>query len=127
MRIVSNKKGSNIVMHFTASETVKVVGNNSVSNLATDASEFISGASITQAWFGTIGTTGGNGSWSIARGANTVVVFDSSGYTDFAGNGAAMTLDAKGDLTVTLTATSGTLMLEMQKYSTVSNSQYLVG
>lgn len=125
MRLITNKTSGEAVLHFTATEAgVVIVGNNSVSNVATET-ETVNSATINQVFFGsTPGET-----WTISRGSNVVAVLDSTGWKDYAGNGLALKLDATADLSVTLSGagSTGYLIIEMQKQSDVTSNDYLVG
>lgn len=100
-----------IVVHNAANQTYVVVGNSTVSNIAT-GSEVVVSASIAQAWWGVA-----NGGYiTVARGSNTVAVYTESGYTDYAGAGASLGLDGAANVVITITgAPSGYVMLELQK------------
>lgn len=111
-RITANRKNLSTTILFTGNSTVTIAGNSTTSDIAT-GDEVITGATITQLW---VGSPSGNSSyWTIKRGANTVAIWDSSGYFDYAGNGNALTIDKTGSLVVELTTGPGTLMIELQK------------
>lgn len=129
MRLITNKTGGEVVLHFNlaaaGSETITIAGNNSVSNVAT-ADETVNAAYITQIFFGSASAI--DGYWLVKRGANTVAMLDSTGWHDYAGNGAALRLDETADLTAELVGTApGFLVIEMQKKSDIANNDYLVG
>jgi len=109
-RMIANRKNLSATLHFTANATIIVSGNNSVSHLAI-GDEVLTGASITQVWHGS------QVQWTVKRGANTVGVFDSTSYVDFAGNGNAINLDSAATLVVSLDSSTanGYLMIELQK------------
>ncbi len=122
--VISNKERASVVLHFTANvANIAVAGNTAVSNVAKD-NEFVVGAQINQAIFG---SPSGNGAyWVVKRGANTVLVLDSTAAIDFAGNGMAITQYPAANLSVELVgSTSGFLTLELQK--TNAESEYLAG
>jgi len=116
--IVINRENSSAVFHFNANTSgIVIAGNNSVSNVAIEE-EVINGVTITQATYGS--TPGAY--WHIQRGANTVLVLDSTGFIDFAGIGLPINRDIAADLSVTLippegsvVASKGFLVLEVQK------------
>lgn len=113
LRIAKNRLNHSCIVHTDVSGTLTIAGNNSVSNIATGA-EVITGASITQAWFGGEATS----VWVVKRGANTVCVLNPSGeaYVDFRGNGASLDLDANATLAITLTGGANAyLMMELKK------------
>jgi hypothetical protein len=125
MRLVTNKTGGEVVLHFTSTETVTVAGNNSVSNVAT-STETVNSATITQLFWGTDDVAGAH--WQISRGANVVAILSQSGSKDFAGTGMSLRLDPTADLSATLVGSAnGYVMIEMQKASDIVNNPYLVG
>ena len=119
--IISNKKLSSAVLHFNASNTLVVVGNSSQSNVAI-ADEVLTGAYITQAFWG----CDGNGHIQVLRGANVVAIYDSTGYKDYAGSGMPINAFTAGTLVVNFTGSANAyLMIEVQKMgSFTSNSDY---
>jgi hypothetical protein len=116
-----NRKNTSAVLHLTAnSGNVVIVGNNSVSNLAV-GTEIINGAYITQVAFGS--PSGNAAYWEIKRGANVVLVVDSTCQLDFAGTGMSITKDATANLSANLIgATAGFLTIELQK---IANTEYV--
>lgn len=129
MRLITNKTGGEALLHFTlnsaGTETVTIAGAQGVSNVAASANETVNTATITQIYFGS--SSGASAYWTVKRGANIVAVLDSTGWVDFAGNGAALKLDGASNLTVELVGTApGYLIIELQKQSTIANDQYLV-
>lgn len=133
-RILKNKLGLSTHILFTSNTTLTIAGNSSVSNIAMTG-ETVAGAAITRAW---CGSSSGNGAyWSVARGANTVAVLDSTAFIDYAGNGVTLDLDSTGTLVVTINGGTlvGTLILELKKISadgksgpmTLTDSDYFKG
>jgi hypothetical protein len=118
-RMIANRRNLSATLHFTANATIIVSGNTSVSHLAI-GNEVLTGASITQVWHGS------PAQWSVTRGANTVGVFDSTSYVDFAGNGNAINLDSAATLVVSLDSSSATgyLMIELQKIGPFAPDAY---
>ncbi|NDB84125.1 MAG: hypothetical protein EB127_15615 [Alphaproteobacteria bacterium] len=118
-RLIANRKNLSATLHFTANATITIAGNSSVSHIAT-GDEVISGAYITQVWHGSMAQ------WIVKRGANTVGVFDSTAYNDFAGNGNSLVLDPSATLVVSLdpSVTSGYLMIELQKIGPFAPDAY---
>lgn len=117
-RMIANRKNLSATLHFTANATLTIAGNSSVSHIATD-NEVITGAYICQVWHGS------QTQWTVKRGANTVGVFDSTAYNDFAGNGNPIRLDQDATLVVTLDGTtSGYLMIELQKIGNFVPDEY---
>lgn len=116
LRIAKNRLNHSAIIHTDVTGSVNVVGNSSVSNLTVNATsaEVITGAAITQAWFGGEATS----VWVVKRGANTVCVLNPSGasYIDFRGNGASLDLDSTANLSITLTGGANAFcMLEVKK------------
>lgn len=116
MAVLINKKGLSAVIHLTANATINVAGNSSVSDIAY-GDEVVTGAVITQVWYGC-----GNGAyWEIKRGANTVMFTDSTGYIDYAGNGITLNKDAGATLVANLNNSStGFIIIELTKSPTSS-------
>jgi len=120
--IQANRKNLSATLHFTANSTITIAGNNSVSNVAI-GSEVLTGAYITQAWCGS--SSGAGAYWRVKRGANTVAVFDSTAYLDFAGCGNPLTLDSTATLVVDLIGgTDGFLILELAKQGTLPSPYF---
>jgi hypothetical protein len=121
-KVISNRKNLSTTLHFTANDTITIAGNSAVSEIAID-NEILTGATITQAWFGS--SSGASAYWTIKRGAAVVAVLDSTGYIDFAGNGNAITIDTANTVVVELTGSTGYLMVELQKIGNLTaNSVY---
>lgn len=116
MAVIINKKGLSAVIHLTGNATINVAGNSSVSDIAV-GDEIVTGATITQVWYGT-----GNGAyWEIKRGSNTVMFTDSTGYLDFAGNGITLNLDTTETLVANLNLSqTGFIVIELTKSPTKS-------
>lgn len=117
MRIISNKLGQAVTLHFTASETVTITGNSSVSNIAM-GSEIVSGSAIRRIWYG--------GPATISRGANLVSSATGSGEHDFAGHGSAINLDTGASLVVSITGTNF-VMIELSKKSNQTSGSGTAG
>lgn len=112
--IMDNKKNGTVTIHCNAnSGNIIIPGNNSVSNVAL-AGEVLVTAAINQVWAGS--PSGNAAYWEIKRGANVVLVIDSTCYLDFTGNGKQIKVDASANLTANLIgATAGFLILDLQK------------
>jgi hypothetical protein len=110
--ILSNKKNTSAVLHFTGSNTVIISGNNSVSNVAI-SDETLTGAYVTQVFYG----NDVNGSIQIKRGNELISVYDSTGYVDYAGAGMALTAgNTAANLVVSFIGSSNAyLIVEIQK------------
>lgn len=115
MAVIINKKGLSAVIHLTANATVNITGNSTVSAIAI-GDEVVNGAVITQVWYGS------EGHWVVKKGSNTVAVFDSTGYTDFAGCGITLNVDSTAPtLTAELNNTgNGFIIIELTKVPTTS-------
>lgn len=120
MTVLINKKGLSAVIHLTSNATINVVGNTTTSDIAV-GDETVSGAYISQIWYGTSNVS--TGYWEIKRGSNTAGIFSASGHMDFAGNGITLNLDVGATLVANLTsATAGFVIIELTKSPT--NSVY---
>lgn len=119
--ILSNKKNTSAVIHFAGSNTVIIAGNNSVSNVAT-SDEILTGAYITQVFYGNDGT----GSIQLKRGADIVAVYDSTGYIDYAGAGMALTAgNTASNIAVSFVGTSNAyLLIEIQKIGNFTSEYF---
>lgn len=134
MPTMINRSGASAVVHVTSNDCIVIAGNSSVSNISFGNSsvyETITGAAITQIWWGSTGISG-NSHWIVNRGlgtsgspnttfnANTVLVLPDSGYLDFAGSGAALIKNTTANCSVGLiNSTTGYLMIEFQKAPTI--------
>lgn len=113
-RIINNKKTTTAYILFTANTSLTIAGNSSVSDIAVD-NENLSGAVIQRAW---CGSSSGDGSyWTVKRGANTVAVYDSTAFIDYAGNGLVLSFDPDATLVANINGSvlTGTLILELKK------------
>lgn len=116
-RILNNKRGTSAHVLFTANTSLTIAGNSSTSAIAVD-NEVLAGASILRAW---CGSASGNGAfWTVRRGANTVFVFDSTAFMDFAGNGLSINVDTAATLVANINGSvlTGSLILELKKIGT---------
>jgi hypothetical protein len=120
--IISNKKNISATIHVSvANTTIKVSGNSVTTNvdatstcLAT-GNEVLSGAYITQAFWGIDPA----GYAVIKRGTTPIAIYDSTGYKDYAGNGLALTVGQTANLTVEFVGTANAYVLfEVQKVGT---------
>jgi len=112
--IIDNKLNGSVTIHATANTgTIVVQGNNSVSNVAI-GTENVQSLAINQVWAGS--PSGNAAYWEIKRGANVVMVIDSTCYLDFTGNGRQIKIDATANVTANLIgATAGFLVVDFQK------------
>lgn len=118
--LISNKKNLAVTVHVSASNsTLVIVGNTSSSNIAT-GNEDLTGASITQLFWGT-----DTGAIVVKRGANVVVTCTQSGHMDFAASGMSLTKDQAANLVVELPSANAFVLIELQKAGTLNtNSEY---
>jgi hypothetical protein len=114
MRIVSSKyrdrEGeATIVIHEVANSTITIVGNNTTSNICPSNTQSVISASINRVWHG----SANSGYWKVARGSNTVGVYNNTGAVEY--NGSSLVLDKTGTLVLTLNGTvDGYIMLELK-------------
>lgn len=118
--LISNKKNLAVTVHVsTSNSTLVIAGNTSSSNIAT-GNEVLTGASITQLFWGT-----DTGAIVIKRGANVVVTCTQSGHMDFAASGMSLTKDQSANLVVELPSANAFVLIELQKAGTLNtNSEY---
>jgi len=123
--ITSNKKGTAASIHISnANATLTIAGNSTVSAIAI-GNEELTGAYITQLYFGHDGSAA-DGGLAVYRGANLVMAVDTSTYVDFAGTGMALTVDQSANLGIKFIGTNNAYcFLEVQKVGNLTaNSQY---
>lgn len=121
---MSNKRTGKATLHYTANATDVIVGAFGVSAIA-GTNETVSGAIITQVVWGLGGAADGVGYWTIKRGTNTVAVLSGTGKIDFIDSGVPITLFPADTLVVERTgSTTGFIIIEVQKTSTITDSQY---
>ncbi len=109
-RVLSNQLGGKYVVQCTANDTIQVASANAT------ASETVTGLTINQVWFGL-----DSGYWKISRGANTLVISDTTGYLDFSGAGQALTLDSAANVVVNCTTANCTLIIDFTKQSSFTS------
>lgn len=109
MSILSNKYNGTVITHDTANSTYVVVGNNSVSNIASTNTEVVDSATIRRVVWGTDGT----GYWTVKRGANTILVLN--GTNELLLNGMSINKDKSANVVVSLSGGTGFIMLELAK------------
>lgn len=122
--IVSNKPRTSVVVHVASGNaTLRVTGNNSVSNVAS-AGETLTGAYITQAIWG----CDPNGYIVIKRDATPVAFYDSTGQHEYAGTGMPINVGQNAaNLSVEFVGSSnGFVIFELQKLGPdlTNNSEY---
>lgn len=124
MGIVSNKKFGTTQIHLVANATYIVVGNNSVSNVAT-STENVTGATIRKVIYSAVANSTFGGYWAIHRGANLFATFTGTGVIDFSEKGMVASVDPAANLVFTLNGTTlGSLLVEVNKIQTPANSEY---
>lgn len=112
MAVIKKQPFGPAVIHAIATTTTVIAGNSSVSNVIAGNEVLVVGASIRKAIFSS------NGSWTIARGSNTVFVCHGTGVLDLAGSGMLLTQDAAANVVLTLSASStGSIVVEVAKES----------
>lgn len=122
MTVSINRKALSVVVHVSANDTVVVAGNDSVSNIAAPG-EIVTEAYVKQVWYGS--PSGNAAYWMVKRGANTLLVLDSTGWTDYAGNGSMLKQDPTANLVLQLVGTgNGYVMVELQKVVNNHTSEY---
>ena len=110
-RTLINQKGGKFVVLFTSNTVLEV----SAANTGI-AGETVTGLHINQVWYGL-----DTGFWKIARGANTVNIYNASDYIDYAGGGSALQIDAAANVVVNCTSSNCTLIIDFQKVSTFTS------
>ena len=108
MAIIQNQKHGSVVIRDTASNS-----SIALTDLATPNSsvENVQSFAIKQIFFSS------NGSWTVARGSNTIATLYGSGHWNLAGHGVTFAEYANATLSYTLTG-SGTIVIVGQKTST---------
>ncbi|CAB4142804.1 hypothetical protein UFOVP447_41 [uncultured Caudovirales phage] len=123
--IVSNKPRTSVVIHVSngSSGSIRVTGNNAVSNIASPG-ETLTGAYLTQAIWG----IDPSGYIVIKRHTTPIAVYDSTGQHEYAGAGMPITVgQAEANLSVEFVGTSnGFIIFELQKVgpTLTANSEY---
>ena len=123
--ITSNKKNTAATIHVaSANASLVIAGNSSVSSIAT-GDEVLTGAYITQVFFGHDGSSA-DGGVAIYRGANLVAAYDTTCFMDYAGTGMALTVDQEATLEIKFIGSNASYcMLEVQKVGKLTaNSVY---
>lgn len=122
--LLDNKpNGNKVTIHVVAANSgdIIVVGNNTVSNLTSNASEIIAGAVIRRVQWST------DSPWTIKRGANTVIVLG-TGHNDLRFHEmSAINLYPTANISAnTAAATANSfLLIEISKsFSAYANTQY---
>ena len=118
MQVMINRKNGSAVLHTTTTTAGFIlVGNNSVSNVATGNENIIS-ASIGQIW----ASSSNAGYWEVKRGANVVAIIAGTSHLQFSERGCSLIKDNTGDLSLTLNGGGvGFIMVEIQKVANTSD------
>lgn len=123
--ITSNKKNLSTTIHVSsANASLVIAGNSSVSSIAS-GDEVLTGAYISQIYFGHDGSAS-DGGVAIYRGANLIAAYDTSCFMDYAGTGMALTVDQSATLEIKFIGSNASYcFLEVQKVGELtSNSVY---
>ena len=118
--LISNKKNLAVTVHASAANVSLVVaGDVSTSNVAT-GDEVLTGASITQMFWGT-----DTGAIIVKRGSNVVLTCTQAGHMDFAAAGMSLTKDQAANLVIQLPSANAFVLVELQKVGALTaNSEY---
>ena len=123
---ISSRKNTSFVVHVSAANSGNIIlsGNSTTTNVNGTSTcvaigdEILSGAYITQAFWGCDGT----GHIQVLRGSTLVATYDSTGQKDYAGCGMALTVGQTANLTVEFVGTAnGYVLLEVQKVGTFTS------
>lgn len=110
IRVTSNKPGTSAQLHADASGSIVVAGNSTVSAIATSG-EILTGAAITQIFYGSDA-----GHIKISRGANTIAILTGTGHVDYAAAGMSTNINQTANVDITLVDTAnGYVLIELQK------------
>jgi len=110
-RTLINQKGGKFVVLFTSNTELTVASANTGIT-----GETVTGLHINQVWYRL-----DTGFWKIARGANTVNIYNTSDYIDYAGGGSALQIDSAANVVVNCTSSNCTLIIDFQKVSTYTS------
>ena len=105
--------GTKSVVQANGTTTIVVAGGTGVSNLCSNSTEVVMGASINKVVYGGDSTT----SFTVARVANLVGVYSGTGAIDYGALGCAISQDPTANITVTMSGTNGSIILELHKQS----------
>jgi hypothetical protein len=123
---ISSRKNTSAVIHVSGANSGNIIvsGNSTTTNvngtstcLAVD-NEILSGAYITQIFWG----NDGNSHVQVLRGSTLVGVYDSSGYYDYAGTGMPLNVNQSANLVINFVGSSNAYALvEIQKVGTFTS------
>jgi hypothetical protein len=127
---ISSRKNTSFVIHVSSANSgnIVLVGNSTTTNVGGTSTcvaisdEVLSGAYITQAFFGVDGT----GHIQILRGSTLVATYDTSGQKDYAGSGMPLNVNPTANLVINFVNSSNSYcMLELQKQGTFTSEYNL--
>ena len=123
---ISSRKNTSFVIHVSSANSGNIVlaGNSTTTNVNGTSTcvaidnEILSGAYITQAFWGCDGT----GTIQVLRGSTLVAEYDSTGQKDYAGCGMPLNINPTANLVVNFVGSSNAYcMLELQKQGTFTS------
>lgn len=123
---ISSRKNTSFVIHVSAANSGNIIlsGNSTTTNVNGTSTcvaigdEVLSGAYITQVFWGCDGT----GHIQVLRGSTLVGVYDSTGQKDYAGCGMPLNVNPTANLVVNFVGSSnGYCLIEMQKQGTFTS------
>lgn len=123
---ISSRKNTSFVVHVSSANSGNIVlsGNSTTTNVngtstcVAISDEILTGAYITQAFWG----CDGNGTIQILRGSTLVAEYDSTGQKDYAGCGMPLNINPTANLVVNFVGSSNAYcMLELQKQGTFTS------
>lgn len=129
VNVISNKKNASLVLHVASANSgnVIVVGNSTTSNIGgtstcvATSNEVLTGAYITQVYWGCDGT----GTIQVLRGANLVAVYDSTGQHEYAGTGMPLNMYPAANVVINIIGSANCFIsMELQKIGNFT-SEYL--
>lgn len=116
---ISNKAQREFSFHAaSANATLVVAGNSSVSNCAVSG-ETVVGATVAKVIWGT-----DSGSITLKRGANTVAVYNNSGFITYDAFALPITVSPTANVTVEFTSANAYIIVSLHKTSSVDSSDY---
>jgi hypothetical protein len=127
---ISSRKNTSFVIHVSAANSGNIIlaGNSTTTNVngtstcVAISDEVLSGAYITQAFWGTDGV----GTIQILRGPTLVATLDSTGQKDYAGCGMPLNINPTANLVVNFVGSSNAYcLLELQKQGTFTSEYNL--
>lgn len=115
--VTSNKPGTSATVHLNAAGSIVVAGNSSVSSIATGG-EVLTGAAVTQLFWGCDA-----GSIRLSRNGSVIGVYTGTGHADYAAAGLSINVAQTSNVDVTFVGTAnGYVLVELQKIGTNLNA-----